>query len=454
MSAGSTKIRGALRRAKGLVITTGYRVWRRLPLRARLGLKKIAGKLPAGVLGKLQRSTGMQVPDKAKPKPTFTDAELVAASARPEILAGPPGQPGAARVYVGPIDRAGQAAALAAALQSSGVAVHTVQHGEQDTHGLPVDRKISAAVAQVSDEWQRAELDWVAANFTHVLSVGGHALFGELFTRYAALVEADLLRGYGVRTGFFLSDGVRLAETDRRDNPHSAFSGSVALRSQRAEEQAQRLARQLQDLDVPVFVETTDLLGGLPGAHWLPAAIPADVVIPTDAGASMEAAAPEAEVPASKVHVVQLWVSDARSGQREVAAKLEQLAKDGTITYEQVNQQHLDRLREVVRLGTVVVDDLQLGTYSVATAHALSRGAALVSNISELNQNRIQAVTGVPVPAVLANPLTAVEEIRDLIGGEQRRAELGAAAHQYAAAVHSGELSAQVLSRHLLGQQD
>lgn len=454
MSAGSTKIRGALRRAKGLVITTGYRVWRRLPLRARLGLKKIAGKLPAGVQAKLQRSTGMQVPAKAKPKPTFTAAQLQAASVRPGLAEHTQGQAGVPRIYVGPVDRAGQAAALSAALRAAGTVVHSVQHSEQDTHGLAVDRKISAAVAQVSDEWQRAELDWVAANFTHVLSVGGHALFGELFTRYAALVEADLLRGYGVRTGFFLSDGVRLAEVDRRDNPHSVFAGSPALRSQRAEEQAQRLVRQLQDLDVPLFVETPDLLGALPGAHWLPAAVPPEAVTPADEGAGMEGANPAGEVPAADAHVVQLWVGDARSAQREVAAKLEHLAQNGTITYEQVNQQHLDRVRQVVRPGTVVVDDLQLGSYSVAAAHALARGAALISNITELNQGRIQAIAGQAIPTVPATPQNAVEQVRELISNAQRRAELAAAAQQYAAAVHSGELSARVLSRQLLGQQD
>lgn len=450
MSAGSTKVRSALRRIKGLVITTGYRVWRRLPLRMRLGLKKIAAKLPKSVLSKLQRSTGMQVPVKAKPKPTFSATDLLAAGVRPEFThantdpVSGPGAPQTPRIYVAPVDPAGQGAALSAALQTAGIALHSVQHSLDETSGSAVNRQIAAAVAQVSEEWQRTELDWVSANFTHVLSVGANALFGELFTRNAALVEADLLRGLGVRTGFLLSDGVRLSAPDRRDNPHSPFAGATPIRSERAEEQITRLVRQLQDLDLPLFVDSPDLLGALPSAHWLPAVVPDTAEAPGNE-----------EVQPEQVSVVQLWVNDARPVQQQVAAQLEALALAGTITYSKVNQWHLGQVRDAVRPGTIVVDDLQRGNYSVAAAHALSRGGVLLRNVTDLNRERIAAVTDATVPGLqLTTAQEVSQQVSALAAAPQQRTELSGAAQDYARQVHVGKLSAQVISRHLLGAAD
>ncbi|WP_136706716.1 glycosyltransferase family 4 protein [Agromyces sp. H66] len=345
------------------------------------------------------------------------------------------------RLYIAPVNFAGQGYEWArAAERVPGVGAVDMQYRNADDLGFPSDYALPTIVFSRSRRWQRAQFEAVARGFTHVIIEAERPIFGTLFDGDVDL-EVAALRDHGVSVAM-LSHGsdLRLPSRHRQIDRWSPFVDEDWDLVDILEEQSAGHLRLLGRLGAPVFVSTPDLLLDWPTATWLPLVVPPE---PWRGGP---------EPLARDVPIVVHAPSNARiKGSALIDGTMQSLHDRGLVEYRRIERVTASEMPALYRDADVVLEQFRIGTYSRAAVEAMCAGRVVVAHVHDQVREHVRTATGLDAPVVEATPDSLERLIRDLLDRRAHYREVARAGVEFAAAVHDGRLSAEVLRPFLLG---
>ena len=348
----------------------------------------------------------------------------------------------AVRLYVGPVNWAGQGWqwARAAERNLSDVGAVTMAYRVGNEFGHPVDESVPVGAYLASGRWQRAQHDAVVSGFSHVIVEAGRHPFGRIFDQSVVAQVRDLLvNGLAVAMVCHGSD-IRLPSRHAAENEYSPFHVGLLPSTPALEREASRNRRLLDELGLPVFVSTPDLLLDVPYAHWLPVVIdPArwhTDSAPLERAIPIAVHAPSKEVP---------------KGSDLIDPILSALHDEGIIDYRRLVGVPADRMPEEYRAADIVLDQFRVGDYGVAAVEAMAAGRVVVSHVSASARGHVLEASGLELPIVQATAGELEAVIRDIVARREHFRARAAAGVWFAGEVHDGRRSAGVLKPFLTG---
>ncbi|MGF2948498.1 glycosyltransferase [Microbacterium alcoholitolerans] len=340
------------------------------------------------------------------------------------------------RLYVGPLNSAGQGWAWArAAERVRGVGAVSMQYRTDHDLGYPTDHHVPRLVVMRSQKWGRRQLDAVAQQFTHVITESQHPLFG-LALDNDPVREANQLRKAGVSVASLChGSDIRLPSRHREYEPDSPFHAVEAELTKRLEEGVRRRAAVLDELDGVEFVSTPDLLRDRPRATWLPVVV------------DIERWETDQPVLERDRPVVLHAPSDAGlKGTELIRDTLERMHGAGLITLRMPGRLPADRVPAEVARADIVLDQFSLGIYGVAACEAMAAGRVVVSHVSAFVRDRVVEETGLDLPIIEATAAQVEERILEVIADRERFRSIARSGVQFVRRIHDGSQSAAKLA--------
>ncbi|GAB3144575.1 hypothetical protein [Marisediminicola antarctica] len=353
----------------------------------------------------------------------------------------PPVPAASTRLYIGPVNWAGQGYQWARAVRRFGNDADAVNMAYRvgTEYGFPADYVVPVGVYSWSREWQERQAAYVHENFTHVLVEAERILFAGAFRGSLPAEVRELgRRGIGVAMLCHGSD-IRLPSRHAARHADSPFRDGLWDLTPTLEKQARRNLALLESLGRPVFVSTPDLLVDVPGATWLP------VVIEPDAWSTDQLPFQAHGLPV----VAHAPSRAAVKGSDLVDPILQQLDDEGLLRYRRVERVAASDMPEVYRSSDIVLDQFRIGSYGVAACEAMAAGRVVVSHVSDDVRRHVLEATGETLPIVEATGANIEEVLRGIIADPapyRRRAGDGP---RFVTSVHNGLLSARALDAFL-----
>ena len=386
------------------------------------------------LVGRLLRLIPENLLGRILPGPLHFDAARIPA---------PPKAPDApVRLYVGPVNWAGQGWQWAHAAESNlpGVgAINMAYHG-RDAFGFASDDPVPVGAYVASRRWQRAQFAAVRDGFSHVLVEAERQPFGAVLDE-SVQSQIERLLGSGIEVAFVChGSDIRLPSAHADANPDSPFRAGLLPRTRALEREVRRNRALLDRMGLPVFVSTPDLLLDVPGATWLPVVI--------DNAVWRSAAAPlQQDIPI----VVHAPSSGPMKGSDLVDPVMRRLDSEGLISYQRVEGIPAADVPALYRHADVVLDQFRLGDYGVAACEAMAAGRVVVAHVSEHSREYVRARTGLHLPIVEARAVDLEAVIRTILADRPKFRRIALEGAEFAAAVHSGARSAAALAPFLTG---
>src|SRR5690606_23373644 len=165
----------------------------------------------------------------------------------------------ARRLFIGPVNSAGQGFAWArAAERLEGVrALNFMYRGDEDPFAYPADHSVRTAYFVTNRRWQRAQRRAIARGFTHVLLESGREILG---SGASAREEAAWLARRGVTVGLLWhGSDIRTPSVHAQTEPDSPFRDGAYPEQARLEEIAARNHALIAASGLPSLVSTPDL---------------------------------------------------------------------------------------------------------------------------------------------------------------------------------------------------
>lgn len=364
------------------------------------------------------------------------------------------------RLWIGPLNTAGQASAWANAINSlaspllpegSGPQMEIESPSSTQAVSVAAMRRSAAPVTAYTVNvtlTQPMQLHGLGAlrqivlgppGATHVLSESARPVLGDFFSA-SILDDVDALTEAGLMVGIVLhgSEIRDLHEHAARDS-HSPFSGKWDERWTTMQETVERTREILAQWSGPVFVSTPDLLDDVPGATLLP--VVADV-------AAMQSVPREAPL-AAQVPVVLHAPSNPRlKGSDHIDQVLGEMEAAGLVKYERlVGVPHADMAARIAS-ADIVVDQIVLGNPGVLLAESMAAGRLTLAHLSQQVRNRMQVgdPDGELPPVVEATPETLADALEYVLANREQAAAMAARGPAWATRNHDGTRAAAVLA--------
>lgn len=355
----------------------------------------------------------------------------------------PPAAPDAeVRLYVGPVNWAGQGWQWARAAERNlpGVRAVTMAYRIGNEFGHPVDQAVPVGAYVVSRRWQRAQHDAVVSGFSHVLVEAERHPFGRVFDQSVANQVRDLqVNGLAVAMVCHGSD-IRLPSRHAVENEYSPFHPGLLSSTPALERQAARNRRLLDELGLPVFVSTPDLLLDVPYGQWLP-------VVLDPARWRADSAPLERTVPV----VVHAPSKEVPKGSDLIDPILSVLHDEGLVRYRRLVGVPADAMPDEYRAADIVLDQFRVGDYGVAAVEAMAAGRVVISHVSRSARALVREASGLELPIVQATARDLDRTIRDVVARRGYFQGQAATGIRFASEVHDGRRSADVLKPFLVG---
>lgn len=342
------------------------------------------------------------------------------------------------RVYIGPLNYAGQGYLWARALRENlpwVEAVNAAVVAPRSHLTFAADIRLPLSVYRGSREWRDQQQAYLRG-FTHVISEGGQSLIGERrssdpFDEFASL------RDDGVATAVLLhGSDARLPSRHSRNNPASPFAD---LRKHKgAEVRVARLLDRLQVFDGPILVSTPDLLIDVPQAQWCP-------VVVDPATWSAEEVPLQREVPI----VIHAPSRASVKGTHLIEPIVRKLDDEGLISYRRIEGVAPEALPNILRSADVVLDQFALGSYGVAACEAMAAGRVVVGSSTAQVRGVVRESAGMELPIVQAEANELERSLRRIVAHRDEYVAIAQRGVEFVAQAHSGRLSAKVMARSL-----
>lgn len=356
---------------------------------------------------------------------------------------------GDSRVVIGPLNTAGQAKRWADAVAALPKTVATSIGMISDTpFRFPSDAQPSVAAAWHSPNWSEKQWERIRQAATHVLVESGQPILGTMFARDLRR-ELYAMRREGIRVGAVLhGSDIRVPSLHRRLNPDSPFAGDLGGLTTSLERSTLLLNRFLDASGMPEFVSTPDLIDYRPNAEWLPTLH--DAAIWDETILSRSVAQRELGSARGRPVVVHIPSRTALKGSAHVTETLRELDLEGVVEYRELTGLSPREVAVQVSAADVVIDQLTMGVYGVASVEAMAIGKVVIAQVGERVRSRISTVAGCEPPIVEASPTTLRSVVRELASDAERRLALGAEGKLYVQRVHSPERVARILGSRFL----
>lgn len=318
----------------------------------------------------------------------------------------------------------------------------------EGTRNFPADVMPSLAAARHSPLWSARTWNEVRDRATHVLVESGAPLLGTLFRRDPRK-ELIAMGQEGIKVGVVLhGSDIRIPSLHAQLHADSPFQDPLGGLTNSLEESTQRLNRFLNASDIPEFVSTPDLLDYRPDATWLPTLHDRELW-------GEEELRHKAENlglirPHSRPLVVHIPSNSALKGTESIRAALRPLDAEGVLEYRELVDLTPEEVALEVACADIVIDQVSMGLYGVASVEAMALGKPVVAQVGETTRKRILEITGCPVPIVEASPATLTDTLRRLAVDEGERLRLGNAGREYVQEVHSQSRVGEILEVALL----
>ncbi|KJQ53663.1 glycosyltransferase family 1 protein [Microbacterium sp. SA39] len=348
------------------------------------------------------------------------------------------------RLLIGPVNYAGQGYRWARAAETSGlVSARNYVHTGNNPFGYDADHLVTWRMSEHSRAWQRAMLQVIRTDYTHVLIEACFPILGGLY-RGDVRRQVRLLQEAGVKVGIVgHGTDVRLPSTHLRDHPDSHFGVGAAdwAPVERIERNVAENLALIADLDVPVFVSTAGLLRDLPDGHLL------GVVIEPDRWASSE---PLLE--RKRPRVVHVPTQPHVKGSHLIGPVARRLHDEGLIEYIELTDIAHDDMPAVFGSADVILDQFRVGDYGVGACEAMAAGRLVLSHVSTQVRDVVErrAEMPLPIPDVSVGTLEGV--LRDVVARPATYRALAATGPDYVRRLHDGSFSRDVLLHEFLEQ--
>ena len=360
------------------------------------------------------------------------EARRTTAWVRDQELAPSAGLLACARVGIGPANYASQANEWARALRER-------LRVDAESFSLPGNsRRLPDRVLATSG---RSDFHSSIEEMEIVLTRYSHLLVDAYMDVLAGIVsddigpEIEILRRNGTHLGLIAHGSeVRLPQRHMDRVPHSYFRDLPPDFISTLTAQCSRNAATAAAFDGPIFVSTPDKVLDLPTATWLPLVIPEPQTW---------------EIAPAFMHSGPLRVLHRPSrsdppikGSAFIMPVLEKLHAEGLI--EMVQAPDLvapEAMPDLMRNTDVLIDQIQTGTYGVASVEAMWAGRLVVGWMAP----DVRALCPAEVPVIDAAPQDFETVMRDLVRDRDALPAMAEAGRSYAHEFHDGRRAAEVL---------
>ena len=313
-------------------------------------------------------------------------------------------------------------------------------YGPQGSSVKP-DFTVVTGAAWLSKAWAKRQRREIIDGFTHVLYEAEKPILPAYYDNDLQAEVRDL-NAHGVRTAFVChgTDIRRPSEHVTRER-FSPFQSSLDGLTESAEKVTVINRAILDSSKDPKFVSTPDLTQYLSGATWLP----------TLTDPHRWESLPAAQLGKRKLVVVHIPSRSAMKGTSHIRPALKRLQNEGLITYVERQGVPYEDMPGLIGSADVVIDQVGMGLYGVASVEALLAGRVVVAQAGDYIRTYIKNEVGEDLPIVEANPETIYEVVKHIAQNPGDYAPRTISGPQFARHVHSAERAAKVLSPFLLG---
>ncbi|HHU09121.1 MAG TPA: glycosyltransferase family 4 protein [Intrasporangiaceae bacterium] len=336
-----------------------------------------------------------------------------------------------ATIGIGAYNQAGQAWAWAKSIERVAPGVRTqVVTIDRGSHLVyPSDLVIPMETFTDDISWmEQFEAD-VLDTWTHALIEGGRAILGRRYGR-TFINDAAVLGDVGITVGLlFHGSDLRDPRLHASRTPWSPFHNADGETVQALQARRDVLVDRFLEFEGPAWVSTPDLLADLPTAQWLP------VVVDVERWAS-EQIPMERPIPRVVHAPSRTWTK----GTDQLEQALRALRDDGLIDYRRVEGVAPEQMPDVIGAADIILDQFALGSYGVAAVEAMAAGRVVVGHVMEEVRERCE-----DLPIVEATPESIDGVLRDLVRDRDRARAVASAGREYAARVHDGRRSGELL---------
>lgn len=348
------------------------------------------------------------------------------------------------KLAIGPINQCGQATFWAAAVREHLPATATSfapagwlarrvpganLQGPAD-HSIP-HRRLSVGA------WRRRRIESFVGEYTHLMV---ESLVPVLSGTPGNDLGDDLaeLRALGIQTSIVLH-GSEIRDPAAHLARHHASYFAEASREwvDLMTATVSRNRALIDDLGLPVFVSTPDLLLDVPRARWLP------LTIDVDEWSGGREVFREGEPP------VVLHLPSRRDppikGTQYIEPVLADLERRGLIRRLTPETVPHAEMRALVQSADVVVDQILTGSYGVAAVEAMAAGRVVVGHVDD----ETRALLPEPPPIVSGRPDELVDALERLVADLEGSRATASRGVDYVRRWHDGRAAADVLAAHL-----
>lgn len=343
------------------------------------------------------------------------------------------------RMLVGPVNYAGQGYRWCRAAESSGrVSAQNYVHEANNPFRYGADHVLSWRTAEHSRAWQRAMLDDIRNNYTHVLIEACYPILGGMF-KGDVRRQVALLREAGVTVGVVgHGTDVRLPSTHMAHSKWSHFHNSESwVAAELVETVVEQNLTLINDLAAPTFVSTAGLLVDLPNAQFL------GVVIDPE---KWQNDRPLLE--GKRLKVVHAPTNPYAKGTPMITPIVQRLIQEGLVDYVEIQNVTNDEMPRIFAEADIVLDQFRAGDYGVGACEAMASGRIVLTYVTEQVRAEVEKQSGMalPIPDVAVDTLEKV--LRDIFARREHYRELAATGPEFVRRIHNGNFSRDVLMRH------
>lgn len=340
------------------------------------------------------------------------------------------------RLLVGPTNTVGQAKFWAdAANELPGVGATSLGLVRQGKTAFRADAAPSFNAVRHSPTWSRRQSNEILREegFTHLLVESAQPIMGK---RYRRDLEAEFaaLDDHGVKTALvWHGSDIRDPDQHRQQYAHSPFHRSLAGLTEQLSASTKANAELANSLSTTEFVSTPDLLDYRPNAIWLPTLC--DHALWSGGQPNARADTPV---------VVHIPSRASFKGTAAIQKAMDQLAD--SIEYRELSGLTPSEVRSEVEKADIVIDQVGMGLYGVASVEAMAIGKPVVAEVGEAVRGQINA----DVPIVEASAATIAGVVHELAADPDLRACIGQAGIDYVQRVHSVQNISAILDKAFL----
>lgn len=355
----------------------------------------------------------------------------------------PPPRPDLARpirLFIGPVNYAGQGYRWARAIEASGrVSARNFVHDENNVLRYPADYTVPWRTAEHSRAWQESMMSELAQHYTHVLieacfPILGGRYKGDMRRQIARFREAGLevaVVGHGT--------DLRLPSRHVQTEPWSMFHSDDWVAPELVEKVVAANLRLISDIEAPVFASTAGLLLDVPDAHYL------GVIIEPERWRCEEP-----PLQRDRPRVVHAPTNQLVKGTDRIAPIARRLHDEGLIEYVEIDKIPNEQMPRVFAEADIVLDQFRIGDYGVGACETMASGRLVLAHVSDQVRAEVDRHAGMPLPIVETTIDSVEEMLRDIVSRQDHYRELAGRGPEFVRRLHDGEFSREVLIQQFL----